>query len=451
MKTKNIFRMLLVAAALLMGANNVKADTEVTVWNTGTTNTDYDAINLTIGDFTSKGAAKNKKLRVYARLVNDNWKIEIKTQWGNSLGFEGWLGDNDGKTINKDHSNAYTQTNTGGYFEMTISDTFFQNVTNEQPFQIQCWNMYVDSITIVTVSSSGTDPVDVTLSFNPTSLTVECGETVNSPTITAKAGETNVSGLTYTYSSNGTSIATVDRTTGAVTGVAVGETTITVSWSAITGYNEGSASYTVTVIEATTPPVSGELVDVNLGYYDYRTYVTPYVIDFSRSVGVEGYYAKEVSGNNIVFYQVTGTCASGVPLLLKKTDSASKLWKVTDTSVSGTTPDPNLLVAGNQTSPTVSGNNIYVLTYHNGGYVFAETEFQSAEVDNQHAYLDLNSVNSGNARAYSIRFVKGNTTGINDIKAETIDSNVIYDLRGQRVERPTKGIYIINGKKVMIK
>lgn len=44
------------------------------------------------------------------------------------------------------------------------------------------------------------------------------------------------------------------------------------------------------------------------------------------------------------------------------------------------------------------------------------------------------------------------TTGISDaVKREEIKDNVYYDLSGRRVENPTKGLYIVNGKKVVIK
>jgi hypothetical protein len=42
-----------------------------------------------------------------------------------------------------------------------------------------------------------------------------------------------------------------------------------------------------------------------------------------------------------------------------------------------------------------------------------------------------------------------------DIEVETTDNGQqttdFYDLQGRRVENPTKGIYIVNGKKVVIK
>ena len=42
-------------------------------------------------------------------------------------------------------------------------------------------------------------------------------------------------------------------------------------------------------------------------------------------------------------------------------------------------------------------------------------------------------------------------TGIEDVKGENGNVKTIYDLQGRKVENPTKGIYIINGKKVLVK
>ena len=44
-----------------------------------------------------------------------------------------------------------------------------------------------------------------------------------------------------------------------------------------------------------------------------------------------------------------------------------------------------------------------------------------------------------------------NYTGIEDINTENGNVKTIYDLQGRRVENPTEGIYIINGKKIFIK
>ena len=56
-----------------------------------------------------------------------------------------------------------------------------------------------------------------------------------------------------------------------------------------------------------------------------------------------------------------------------------------------------------------------------------------------------------NAPALSIVF-EGETTGISTVKT-TVDTKdaVVYDLQGRRVMQPTKGLFIVNGKKVVIK
>ena len=44
------------------------------------------------------------------------------------------------------------------------------------------------------------------------------------------------------------------------------------------------------------------------------------------------------------------------------------------------------------------------------------------------------------------------STGISGIKTADDSANgIYYDLQGRRVEKPTKGIYIVNGKKVVLK
>lgn len=43
------------------------------------------------------------------------------------------------------------------------------------------------------------------------------------------------------------------------------------------------------------------------------------------------------------------------------------------------------------------------------------------------------------------------TVGINDVENDAdIKDAVIYDLTGRRVKSPVKGIYIVNGKKMII-
>lgn len=50
----------------------------------------------------------------------------------------------------------------------------------------------------------------------------------------------------------------------------------------------------------------------------------------------------------------------------------------------------------------------------------------------------------------SFRF-PGSTTGVENVAAEGAADTVVYDLFGRKIDTPTKGLYIINGKKVVVR
>ena len=45
----------------------------------------------------------------------------------------------------------------------------------------------------------------------------------------------------------------------------------------------------------------------------------------------------------------------------------------------------------------------------------------------------------------------GEETNISNASVNAIDNNIWYDLQGRRVAQPTNGLYIVNGKKVLVK
>ena len=89
------------------------------------------------------------------------------------------------------------------------------------------------------------------LSFSPSEATATIGEDFTEPTLT-----TTPANLTVTYSSSNTNVATVDASTGEVTLVAAGSTTITATFAGNDSYSGGTASYTLTVSNPAL--VSGE-------------------------------------------------------------------------------------------------------------------------------------------------------------------------------------------------
>ena len=83
----------------------------------------------------------------------------------------------------------------------------------------------------------------VTLSFSPTTVTVELGETLNAPNLN------NPSNVTVTYSSSDTKVATVNAQTGAVTPLKDGKATITATYAGDGNHKGATAQYTLTVTD----------------------------------------------------------------------------------------------------------------------------------------------------------------------------------------------------------
>ena len=68
------------------------------------------------------------------------------------------------------------------------------------------------------------------------------------------------------------------------------------------------------------------------------------------------------------------------------------------------------------------------------------------------AFLVLTNAEA-QAKGFVLEFEDGGTTGIQTIENSnhSTEDGVYYDLQGRRVENPTRGVYIVNGKKVVTK
>jgi len=71
-----------------------------------------------------------------------------------------------------------------------------------------------------------------------------------------------------------------------------------------------------------------------------------------------------------------------------------------------------------------------------------------------HFVAPISSASGAAVKSYNISFgEEDEATGIMDIEADVQDTVMegegIYDLQGRKVTNPVKGIYIVNGKKVM--
>ena len=92
-------------------------------------------------------------------------------------------------------------------------------------------------------------------------------------------------------------------------------------------------------------------------------------------------------------------------------------------------------------------NGKYNYILNNVGGVVAFYAANGQNVATNRAYLQTTTANA----RISLNFDDETTTGIIATLKDKETNSKVYNLNGQRVDNPAKGLYIVNGKKVIIK
>lgn len=164
--------------------------------------------------------------------------------------------------------------------------------------------------------------------------------------------------------------------------------------------------YVAAPIEGTTLPVVEATI---VG--DNATAPVYYAVTLEETAG--GYYIKDVNGTYIYNSMMTPH------KLLSGTYAPTDVWTIS--------------IADDENSTATIKCNGYVLVYLNGEFVMADAAAVPAE-------------------AVYPTFYGVHATGIEDVVTDGEAIESIYDLTGRRVEKITNsGIYIVNGKKVLVK
>lgn len=203
----------------------------------------------------------------------------------------------------------------------------------------------------------------------------------------------------------------------------------------------------------------------------YSTYYNDY--GYTMPEGVEGYiidWTYEGKANLVKVYEPGDEVYAGLALVWKSTtDLTEETWYIVEALASG----------GNTAAWPVDGENKGYTTLLNGTQTEGETTYWGSSSSDYYYYrLSNNATNGlgwywgaaeGNAftngahKAYLMiakdagapsfisMFGNNETTGVEAVNREPLTENQYYDLSGRRVSNPTKGLYIVNGKKYMVK
>ena len=173
----------------------------------------------------------------------------------------------------------------------------------------------------------------------------------------------------------------------------------------------------------------------------WATFITPAAMGFAAETAYIVTAVDEDEGS-ITIDDVTAVPAN-TPLLVK--GEGVKAVSVPATAPSA--PAGNLLSVSDGSAPA-SGYYNYVLAKDGDGAGFKQWTGDASTLKDR-VVLVLHFAKS---EARMLRFAEDDTQGISAalMNKETMN-DVVYDLQGRSVARPTKGLYIVNGKKVIMK
>lgn len=233
--------------------------------------------------------------------------------------------------------------------------------------------------------------------------------------------------------------------------------------------NEGATSLTITLKNSSTDS-NARVDDLELSTYvgnfniteaGYGTYYSSKA--YTMPKGVKGYTITGNEGTSLVMneaYAAGDVVPAKTALVVE--GAANKYYTLVAKSTE-LTPANNKLHGSDEAEMTyVDGTNVkyYKLSYNNEGNnlgFYWGSENGAAFTNGAHkAYLALNSETLlSQSRGFSLAdLAHGVTTGINTTVKSATQSNFIYDLNGRRINSlngAAKGVYIMNGQKVLVK
>lgn len=188
-----------------------------------------------------------------------------------------------------------------------------------------------------------------------------------------------------------------------------------------------------------------ETLPVTITAAGYATLYAPVALEIPKDVKV---YIAGVNNEKtkLVLQEINNVIPKNTGVILEGAKGTYYFEVVADVD-----PIENNELTGSY-AKSVKNPNADVFTLQNGDYgvgfyLFKGQNAQGATyINGFRSWLELDA----NSQVKSFRFDFGSTTDIENL-LNTQDSDAIYDLYGRRVEKAGKGIYIVNGKKVVIK
>lgn len=267
--------------------------------------------------------------------------------------------------------------------------------------------------------------------------------------LTSNAGVT-IKGVTLYGTSINDNTMTITTGSGATNLANSGETPTQIALTKNGGGNyyftvSGDTYQALVVLKVTYDKV--ENVDVTVSAAGYATLY--YGKNLTVPTGVTAYKAA-ISGSNIELTDIGDLIPANTGVILKA--DAGKYNFITTTADASAVDVSGNILSGTTSATTRAalGGKVFTLGQDNLGVVGLRN-YTGTDIRAYCAY-STNDGLSALARAFYPFDEDGDVTGISTIPAPSFQKDdIYYDLNGHRVLYPKKGLYIVNGKKVILK
>lgn len=211
----------------------------------------------------------------------------------------------------------------------------------------------------------------------------------------------------------------------------------------VVGWEAGAEASKWYVVPATT-------LDVNLNVVGDKTYATTYLpFDVKLPADVKAYIVNQAADGVATVSEVDDIPANQGVVLVGQNASATSVALTLSTASADCTG--NLLSGTNPqlTIDEAAKANYFIFGNGDNGVGFYHPN--STTLKENRAFLPAGNVSAGSsASGFRLDF-GGEITGI-DAAIQADDANATYyDLSGRRVNRPAKGLYVKDGKKIYVK
>ena len=201
---------------------------------------------------------------------------------------------------------------------------------------------------------------------------------------------------------------------------------------------------------------------VTLDNYGYATFASTYPLDLANMSATTAptAYKASVSSSTVNFTSVSEAVAANTGILLVGGAGETVTIPIAASGTDISATNAFEVNTGGTTFAGTDGYTYFGMRKNQATLTFAPFTPSSVAIPANKAYL---KVLTSELTANELTFVfdeenNGEATGISEVsdisemeRMRNGENETFFDLQGRRVAQPTKGLYIVNGKKVIVK